>query len=735
MKRNTSSHKWRTVILLISFLIAALTVLNFSTFIPVNAVTQPVGTIAVKAIGVPAGTPTESQLNWMWNGFIKNATSSSPTCTVNLTQTLSADANKTVSADTITTALSEVYADDDSPYRVPALNETGNLNWIAEWTMNVTLGNHYIPQESYVKALSLTVKGNASISASSTTYANVYIYNFTAGAWVDLGTALNATSKATLTYTVPSGKESQFIDETHNNAVYLNFTWYDTSNTDYNVDIDYLALAVTYQFDISVGSWATTQTNSTVTVDEPGNYTVNYWENCTLSAPPGITGHNFTIYITPPDSTKLENHTVYVNNTATTVTVTSGQVAFDVTNLVVNSTCLNFNAKDMVKVSYPRVTSRIKTWEYADSLYSGLWAVEANVTNSFSELTAENVTLTLQDFTATPKLEVHRTAATWTMYLDGVETTPDSSTLGVSLTHNVTIDPLVKKNFTLVEKLPWAFVYNKTGGNIISSSYSEPMKLTFKIQAPTTQNVTVWCELTPYAVIFNGTEQPSNVWSYSHPFLKMKIPLSTKEVVVKTLAPWLIGPVSANHREIVSGTGTVDATVAADTKVIYNTTGAVMIDVARYEGNPGTAFRGDIGKYIDVHLNSSTSVNGIEVRLYYTDGQVPEAGNPKREEQLKMYYWDGTKWAVCSNTGVNTAENYIWTKITSTTTPSLSDLAGTPFAASSPEYPVGGTFGSVDRLFLLVKLAGQFITDQWPTIAGISMLVIGVFMLLYRRKK
>ena len=114
---------------------------------------------------------------------------------------------------------------------------------------------------------------------------------------------------------------------------------------------------------------------------------------------------------------------------------------------------------------------------------------------------------------------------------------------------------------------------------------------------------------------------------------------------------------------------------------------------------------------------------------------MPEAGNPKREEQLKMYYWDGTKWAVCSNTGVNTAENYIWVKITSTTTPSLSDLAGTPFAASSPEYPVGGTFGSVDRLFLLVKLAGQFITDQWPTMAGISMLVIGVFMLLYRRKK
>jgi|GEM_PF-6261353 len=30
MKRNTSSHKWRAVILLTSFLIAALTVYNFT---------------------------------------------------------------------------------------------------------------------------------------------------------------------------------------------------------------------------------------------------------------------------------------------------------------------------------------------------------------------------------------------------------------------------------------------------------------------------------------------------------------------------------------------------------------------------------------------------------------------------------------------------------------------------------------------------------------------------------
>lgn len=733
---HTSSHKWTAVILLTAFLIA---VLRIPYFQPLTAHAspgpQPVGEIAVETIGIPAGTISGSQLSWTFNGFVANATSTSSTCTSNLTQTLSADANKTVSADTITTLLSKVYADDDDPYHVSAVNETENLYWLAKFEMNVTLDNHYIADESWITGLDLTIKGNSSLTPD--TNANVYLYNFTDASWVDLGTALNGTSKATLTYTIPSGKEGQFVDEGHSNAVWLNFTWYDSTNTDFDVDVDYLKLDATYNLTLTVGNWATTQTNSTVTVTTAGAYTVNYWENCTLSALSGVTDHNFTVYRKPPDKTLLTDQQAYVNNTSVlTTTVPNGEVSFNVTNLVNNSTDLNFNAEDMVKVSYPQVTSRIKTWEYADSLYSGLWAVEANVTNSFSELEAENVNLTLQDFPATHKLEVHRTAASWTMYLDGTETTPDSSTLGVSLTHKVSvITPSEKKNFTLVEKLQWAFVYNKTEGDILTSSYSEPMKLTFNIQGTGAKNVTVWCELEPYSVTFNGTEQDSGVWSYTRPFLKMEVPLSTKEVVVRTLAPWLVGPVSANHRETVSGTGTVDVTAAADTKVKYDTADGVMIDVARYESNPGTAFGGDIGKYIDVHLNSSTVVNQIEIRLYYTDEEVPEAGNPKREEELRMYWWDGTSWTTCSNTGVNTAQNYVWANITSTTTPNLSDLTGTPFGASSPEYPVGGTFGSIPRLSLLAKLAGQFIVGHWPMLTGISMLILEIFTLLHWRKK
>lgn len=508
-KLITKLNNKPTVFALTSLLLTvlSLTILNVTLIPSVNASpgTLPVGSIAVKPLDVPNGTPAGSQLGWQFNSFVANATGTSPTATAQLQQDLSADANKTVAAGSISKALSTVYADDDDPYRVPALNESGNLYFIAKFEMNITLDPHYIKNETWITALDLTVKGNASLTADTT--ANVYLYNFTGSSWVDLGTDLNATSKATLGYTVPSGKEAQFVDENQNNAIWLNYTWYDSTNTTFNVDIDYVKVTVGYNLDVSVGSWATTLTNSTVTVSAPGSYALNYWENCTLSAPSGVTDHNFTVYMKPPHETQLTNQKTYVNSSSVTSTLTAGTVAFNVTNLIGNSTALNFNA--------------------------------------------------------------------------------------------------------------------------------------------------------------------------------------------------------------------------------------VMIDVARYESNPGTAFNGDIGKYIDVHLNSSTLVNEIEIeiRLYYTDEEVPEAGNPRREEELRMYYWDGTSWKACSNTGVNTAQNYIWAKITSTTTPSLSDLAGTPFGASSPEYPVGGTFGSVHRLFLLAKLAGQFIINYWPMLAGISMLIIGIFMLLYWRKK
>ena len=44
-----------------------------------------------------------------------------------------------------------------------------------------------------------------------------------------------------------------------------------------------------------------------------------------------------------------------------------------------------------------------------------------------------------------------------------------------------------------------------------------------------------------------------------------------------------------------------------------------------------------------------------------------------------MYWYDGTEWLPCSDTGVNTDEHYIWAKIRDNTSPSLAQMTGTLF--------------------------------------------------------
>ena len=75
------------------------------------------------------------------------------------------------------------------------------------------------------------------------------------------------------------------------------------------------------------------------------------------------------------------------------------------------------------------------------------------------------------------------------------------------------------------------------------------------------------------------------------------------------------------------------ATTPAYTEVIKSGTGTPTITVAEYGDNPGTGFSGDIGKYIDVHINDITDVDEIEIRLYYTDDEI-EGLN---EASLRLY--------------------------------------------------------------------------------------------------
>jgi hypothetical protein len=170
--------------------------------------------------------------------------------------------------------------------------------------------------------------------------------------------------------------------------------------------------------------------------------------------------------------------------------------------------------------------------------------------------------------------------------------------------------------------------------------------------------------------------------------------------------PWL--GAEAVTEKVFNGTGTdvdVDAKDEADTEVLV--TGNATITVARYAENPGgnapTSFNAT-GKYIDVYVPNTTEVTQIEIRVYYTDAEVTNAG--VLESSLRLLWWNGSAWVQCSPdsaSGVNTASingysGYMWAKITATTTPSLADLQGTEFGGyghtseTPPRPPCGGCF-------------------------------------------
>jgi nitrous oxidase accessory protein NosD len=147
--------------------------------------------------------------------------------------------------------------------------------------------------------------------------------------------------------------------------------------------------------------------------------------------------------------------------------------------------------------------------------------------------------------------------------------------------------------------------------------------------------------------------------------------------------PWLGAALVTLQTETVTD-DTIDAKDKADTEVMV--TGTATVTLVQLAGNPGadapTGF-GALGKYIDVYVPDTTEVTEIEIRLYYTDAEVAEAGIDE-EESLRLFWWNGTEWAQCLDSGVNTDSTngysgYMWARIRTDTTPSLQDLQGTEF--------------------------------------------------------
>jgi parallel beta-helix repeat protein len=180
-----------------------------------------------------------------------------------------------------------------------------------------------------------------------------------------------------------------------------------------------------------------------------------------------------------------------------------------------------------------------------------------------------------------------------------------------------------------------------------------------------------------------------------------------------------------------------DAKNKTGASIFLNTsTGTPTVTVACCKPENATGFSCDVDKYIDVQLDDATGVTSLEITIYYTQAEIEGLV----EADLRLYWWNGTTWKMCSNTGVNTTDcdcysGYIWAEITADSEPSLSDLTGTPFGANSVEHPIGGTFGHTSTVHLLEKFAGRFLVEHWLIVVAFGVMMVGVGLIIYPRKQ
>lgn len=153
--------------------------------------------------------------------------------------------------------------------------------------------------------------------------------------------------------------------------------------------------------------------------------------------------------------------------------------------------------------------------------------------------------------------------------------------------------------------------------------------------------------------------------------------------------PWLtMRPLRVTTVLESGGDFTVDANTEMSTIVIKQGAGTPIVSAASFGDNPFGRFPGKpLGKWTDVLFSSANGVDQVEIRHYYSADEV--AALNVREGSLRLFWWNGEKWKVCSKTGVDKKNDFVWAQLNLKTRPTPSDLSGTMFASG---IPAGGGF-------------------------------------------
>jgi predicted GH43/DUF377 family glycosyl hydrolase len=140
---------------------------------------------------------------------------------------------------------------------------------------------------------------------------------------------------------------------------------------------------------------------------------------------------------------------------------------------------------------------------------------------------------------------------------------------------------------------------------------------------------------------------------------------STERYVLVTISGAGVTGQGIGTSDTADGTAT-----AAASGITVTAAGSGTLVAARYNVNPGGAigFSGSTGAYTDVHILPGSAFTSLTIFNCALNG-----GN-------RAYWWNGSSWLAASNQSYNGMTGCITITVNPSTSPSLGDLDGTPFA-------------------------------------------------------
>ena len=190
--------------------------------------------------------------------------------------------------------------------------------------------------------------------------------------------------------------------------------------------------------------------------------------------------------------------------------------------------------------------------------------------------------------------------------------------------------------------------------------------------------------------------------------------------------PWLNSPypdgLPINGTNQVIHEGDPLDSIGTGIEVLMEGPGSANITVWRYESNPANATPyASADSFVDLMLNAYSSVDKMTLRVYYDPLNLPPG---IIERDLRMYWWNGSIWSICYETGVDETSHFVWANISVGTSPSLTQLTGTIFGSGTASIDLSSDNG-VKGSFIEISGYGFTANDNIQVLFGGTPIGVG----------